>query len=190
MSSFEVSLQRFVDGDFPMVCARSGAPATQMLEVRPERASSKRTKIVTWLPVGRAVDFASQALDSITRPTGRLPYTSDHTADTIPVLHTPERDTVQLLGVHPAFVRACEERWADTQGARPTATTAPNGPVEQISLGSDPDRAAELVDELRARGFKVGYTPGPGMQRIIVRSSDLSRVSATLAAIDPDRFGH
>jgi len=91
--------ERFILGDFPMVCARSGLPATELVPVQAQRAS-----LWPWLFFpGLAFLLASWVTDR-DRPWGLLPFAEGHVRG---VSATYERGIgVILKGVHPEFVRA------------------------------------------------------------------------------------
>lgn len=92
--------ERFPAGDFPMVCARSGLPATKMVSVE-----ARRTPAWPWFFFPHVI-IAMWVADS-DRPWGLLPFAEGHvrgvTAD------YDKRIGVILNGVHPDFVAATRQ---------------------------------------------------------------------------------
>lgn len=91
--------ERFILGDFPMVCARSGLPATELVPVEARRAS-----LWPWLFFPRLGFLAASWVADSDRPRGLLPFAEGQVRG---VTATYERGIgVILRGVHPEFVRA------------------------------------------------------------------------------------
>ncbi len=95
-------LERFVAGDFPMVCARSGKPATVMVPVQAHRGP-------IWPPwrfYGLFRDIPEWDNDS-PELWGQMPFADTEVGDIQAVYE--ESSGVILRGVHPDFVAAVKE---------------------------------------------------------------------------------
>jgi len=91
--------ERFILGDFPMVCARSGLAATKLVPVQARRAS-----LWPWLFFPGLAFLAASWVADGGHPWGLLPFAEGHVRG---VSATYERGIgVILKGVHPEFVLA------------------------------------------------------------------------------------
>jgi hypothetical protein len=104
---------RFEAGDYPMVCARSGLPADELVPVEATRRAAWPwflfwIDILTWLVAWWTVDGD--------RTWGHLPFATGH-ARGISATFDRRLGIVTLHGVHPAFIAACHEHQA-TQPTR------------------------------------------------------------------------
>lgn len=95
-------IERFEIGDYPMVCVRSGRPATKMVPVQAHRIS-----LWPWLFSGFDFILAKLAGDT-NHPWGLLPFADGEVHS---VTATYERGIgVILKGVHPDFVAATRRK--------------------------------------------------------------------------------
>ncbi len=90
---------RFVLGDFPMVCARSGRPATKLVPVQARRAS-----MWPWLFFPGFAFLAASWVGDSDHPWGLLPFAEGQVRGVTATYE--KRIGVILRGVHPDFVRA------------------------------------------------------------------------------------
>lgn len=92
---------RFELGDYPMVCVRSGRPATKMVPVEAARSA-------VWpyfFLIGNLLVFlAAKAFTDSAIITGRLPFAEGEVRDITATYE--KRGDVLLKGVHPVFVEA------------------------------------------------------------------------------------
>lgn len=95
--------ERFMVGDFPMVCVRSGLPATKMVPVE-----ARRTPGWPWFFFGDLLQLVTAlwVADS-DRPWGRLPFAEGHVGGIS--ASYDKRIGVILNGVHPDFVAATRQ---------------------------------------------------------------------------------
>lgn len=99
MAKYVTHIERFVAGDFPMVCARSGQPATKMVPVEAARSS-----VWPWLFFPGLGFLIARWVGDSDRPWGRLPFAEGQVRD---VTATYDKQVgVILRGVHPEFVAA------------------------------------------------------------------------------------
>ncbi len=91
--------ERFVLGDFPMVCARSGLPATKLVPVQARRAS-----MWPWLFFPGFAFLAASWVGDSDHPWGLLPFAEGQVRGVTATYE--KRIGVILRGVHPDFVRA------------------------------------------------------------------------------------
>lgn len=90
-------LDRFEAGDFPMVCVRSGAPATKLVPVQAYRDSRW-----PWLFFGSLSFIFAKWIGDRDHPWGLLPFAEGEARG---VTATHDRGVgVILRGVHPRFV--------------------------------------------------------------------------------------
>ncbi len=101
-------LDRFVVGDFPMVCAHSGKPATKMVPVQ-----AYRTSTWPWLFFPDFLFFVTKWVAESDHPWGKLPFADGEVKGVKAVYDKPIG--VILNDVHPDFVAAVKK----SQG-RPT----------------------------------------------------------------------
>ncbi|HEY8544272.1 MAG TPA: hypothetical protein VIL36_04460, partial [Acidimicrobiales bacterium] len=102
---------RFVAGDYPMVCARTGLPADKVVPVEAARRADWPwflifVSVFAWLLSWWSIDRD--------RIWGRLPFARGHVGG-VSATWDRERDIVTLHGVHPDFVAACHEHQARPQ---------------------------------------------------------------------------
>lgn len=88
--------ERFMTGDFPMVCVRSGLPATKMVKVE-----ARRTPVWPWFFFPSLLAFWVADSD---RPWGLLPFAEGHVGGI--TASYDKREGVILKGVHRNFVAA------------------------------------------------------------------------------------
>ena len=99
--------ERFVLGDFPMVCARSGRPATKLVPVQAWRSS-----LWPWLFFPGLSFLVAKLVGDSGHPWGLLPFAE---GEVLGVTATYERGIgVILRGVHPEFVVATREAQGKT----------------------------------------------------------------------------
>ena len=94
-------IERFQLGQYPMVCVRSGLPATKMVPVQ-----SRRTTVWPWMLLPVSVFWfliVEWAADS-DHPWGKLPFAEGHVAGISATYETSIG--VMIDGVHPMFVEA------------------------------------------------------------------------------------
>ncbi len=94
-------IERFQLGDYPMVCVRSGRPATKMVPVQ-----ARRTTVWPWavLPVSVVWFMIARWVADSDHPWGRLPFAEGHVNG---ISATYEKSIgVIVKGVHPDFVTA------------------------------------------------------------------------------------
>jgi hypothetical protein len=104
MPSYVTRTDRFLVGDYPMICVQTGRPATHKLEVE-----AKRTSSWPWflMPVSILWFFVSGWLSDGYRPTGKLPFAAGETPR---VKLTYDRLIgVVIRGAHPDFIEACRQ---------------------------------------------------------------------------------
>ncbi len=95
--------ERFAAGDFPMVCARSGRPATKMVPVQAYRSSAW-----PWFFVLNPLLFlVAKWVGDSDHPWGRLPFAEGQVRGVTATYH--KRMGVVLDGVHEDFVSATRE---------------------------------------------------------------------------------
>ena len=98
--------ERFVIGDFPMVCARSGRPATKLVPVE-----ARRSALWPWFSFPGLSFWVAEWVADSDRPWGKLPFAEGEVRDITAVYD--KRVGVILKGVHPEFVaatRAAQDR--------------------------------------------------------------------------------
>jgi hypothetical protein len=101
-------VERFQAGDYPMVCARSGLPADDLVPIEAARRAPRAGTLPrTWGRRGRRDD----------RLWGRLPFASGH-VDGIVARWDRRAGVVTISGVHPAFIEACRRDQADLPARR------------------------------------------------------------------------
>lgn len=105
---YVTDLERFAAGDFPMVCARTGRPATRLLPVHALRSRFGLPLFFTggWIGVAKF-------LEDPANPWGLLPFADGQTYRVAVATYRPGVGVI-LRGVHPAFVAAAAD------GAPPT----------------------------------------------------------------------
>ncbi|MEM7271998.1 MAG: hypothetical protein AAF547_02855 [Actinomycetota bacterium] len=117
--------ERFVTGDFPMVCVRSGLPATKLVPVQAYRSSAW-----PWFFVGNPLLFlVAKWVGDSDHPWGLLPF-ADGQVQGITATYD-RRVGVILKGVHEDFVAATRQ----AQG-KPSDRPDP-APVDRAVAGSD-----------------------------------------------------
>lgn len=107
---YATRVERFREGDFPRVCARSGRPADKFIPVEAARRSAWPwfffpVSIVGWLLTWAVVDRD--------RLWGRLPFATGEVGG-IEATWDKGEQVVVLSGVHPAFVEACKRQQGRT----------------------------------------------------------------------------
>lgn len=105
-------LERFVQGDYPMVCVRSGLPATKLVPVQ-----ARRSTLWPWFLLPLSIFWfvvAKWAADS-DHPWGKLPFAEGHVEG---ITATYEKSIGVIIdGAHPAFVEATRESQAAAQSS-------------------------------------------------------------------------
>src|SRR3954451_5484011 len=96
-------IERFQQGDYPMVCARSGVPADKLVPVEAARTAVWPwwffpMSVITWLLMSWTVDRE--------RLWGQLPFATGH-VEGVEATWDKQEGIVVLRGVHPAFIEAC-----------------------------------------------------------------------------------
>ena len=92
-------LDRFTVGDFPMVCVRSGRPATKMVPVE-----AYRSTVWPWFFFPGLLFVIAKLAGDSDHPWGQLPFAEGEVKD---ITATYEKQIgVILTGVHPAFIEA------------------------------------------------------------------------------------
>ena len=113
-------IERFVQGDYPMVCARSGLPATKMVPVQ-----ARRSTVWPWFLLPLSIVWfvvAKWAADS-DHPWGMLPFAEGHVDG---ITATYEKSIGVIIdGAHPAFVEATRK----SQAAAQSSISEQSGPV-------------------------------------------------------------
>ena len=113
-------IERFVQGDYPMVCARSGLPATKMVPVQ-----ARRSTVWPWFLLPLSIFWfvvAKWAADS-DHPWGMLPFAEGHVDG---ITATYEKSIGVIIdGAHPAFVEATRK----SQAAAQYSISEQSGPV-------------------------------------------------------------
>lgn len=95
--------ERFRLGDFPMVCVRSGLPATKMVPVQAYRSSTW-----PWLFFPSVMLFlVAKWVGDRDHPWGLLPFADGHVGGVTATYE--KRIGVILRGAHPDFVAATRE---------------------------------------------------------------------------------
>lgn len=107
-------IARFEQGDYPMVCARSGLPADKFVPVEAARRAVWPwwffpMHAITWLLAWRSVDKD--------RLCGRLPFATGQ-VEGVTATWDRSEGVVLLRGVHPDFVAACKWHQARMQEDR------------------------------------------------------------------------
>lgn len=94
-------LDRFQLGDYPMVCVRSGLPATKLVAVQ-----ARRTAVWPWLflPVSTISWFLLKSLTDSRHPWGKLPFAEGRVRDITATYE--KRIGVIVEGAHPDFIDA------------------------------------------------------------------------------------
>jgi hypothetical protein len=105
---YVTGLDRFVAGDYPMVCARSGRPATRVLPVQAWRSSLLGPPLISGGWVGQA-----KFLDNPAHPWGLLPFADGQKYRGAAARYKPSVGII-LRGVHPAFVDAARQSEGET----------------------------------------------------------------------------
>jgi hypothetical protein len=95
-------IQRFEQGDYPMVCARTGRPADKLVPVEAARRSAW-----PWIfsPLGIVFWLLRWRIDK-ERVWGRLPFATGQVGG-ISATWDKHQGAVLLKGLHPGFVAAC-----------------------------------------------------------------------------------
>lgn len=101
-------LDRFTIGDFPMVCSRSGLPATKMVPVQAYRSS-----LWPWLFFPGVGYLITSWVGDGGHPWGLLPFAKGHVRGVTAVYD--HSIGVILRGVHPDFVAATRTAQGKTQ---------------------------------------------------------------------------
>jgi hypothetical protein len=98
---YVTTIERFRLGDYPMVCVRSGLPATKMVPVQ-----ARRTTVWPWflLPVGLIAFLVTKWVTDSDHPWGSLPFADGHVGGIEATYEKPIG--VIIDGAHPAFVDA------------------------------------------------------------------------------------
>jgi hypothetical protein len=103
-------IERFVLGDYPMICVRSGLPATKMVPVQ-----ARRSTVWPWFLLPLSILWfvvAKWAADS-DHPWGKLPFAEGHVDG---ITATYEKSIGVIIdGAHPAFVEATRKSQAAAQ---------------------------------------------------------------------------
>ena len=103
-------IERFVQGDYPMVCVRSGLPGTKMVPVQ-----ARRSTVWPWFLLPLSIFWfvvAKWAADS-DHPWGKLPFAEGHVNG---ITATYEKSIGVIIdGAHPAFVEATRKSQAAAQ---------------------------------------------------------------------------
>jgi hypothetical protein len=89
--------ERFEAGDFPMICARSGRPATKLVPVQ-----ARRSTVWPWLLFPSLGFFVAKWFADSDHPWGLLPFADGHVRGVTATYE--KRIGVILRGVHPTFV--------------------------------------------------------------------------------------
>lgn len=95
-------LERFAAGDFPMVCARSGQPATRVVPVQAYRSTSW-----PWLFFPGFSFVLAKFVGDSDHPWGRLPF-ADRSVSGVSATYDRSAGVI-LRGVHPKFVEATRQ---------------------------------------------------------------------------------
>lgn len=94
-----IPLDRFIKGNFPMVCVRSGLPATKMVRVQAYKPSIFRWYMIPGLDI-----LLRRWLGESQHPWGRLPFAEGHVQKVS--ARYSRRQGITIRGVHPNFVAA------------------------------------------------------------------------------------
>lgn len=94
-------LDRFELGDFPMICVRSGLPATKLVSVEARRINNWPWFL---LPISVIGFFLAEWVSDSDRPTGRLPFADGHVRGIS--ASYDKRIGVIVEGAHPNFIAA------------------------------------------------------------------------------------
>jgi len=97
-------LDRFQLGDFPMVCVRSGLPATKVVAVQ-----ARRTAVWPWLffPISTISWFLLKSVTDSRHPWGKLPFAEGQVKDITATYE--KRIGVIIKGAHPDFIKATQQ---------------------------------------------------------------------------------
>ena len=123
-------IERFVQGDYPMVCVRSGLPATKMVPVQ-----ARRSTVWPWFLLPLSIFWfvvAKWAADS-DHPWGKLPFAEGHVDG---ITATYEKSIGVIIdGAHPAFVEATRKSQAAAQFSisEQSEPVAPGDPLIESS---------------------------------------------------------
>ena len=98
---YVTTIDRFSLGDYPMVCVRSGLPATKMVPVQ-----ARRTTVWPWFffPMHVVSFLLAKWVADTDHPWGKLPFAEGHVGEISATYEKPIG--VILKGVHPDFVEA------------------------------------------------------------------------------------
>jgi hypothetical protein len=97
-------IERFEAGGYPMICARSGPPASKLV---PVEAARRRGWAWMFSPTGPLFWWARWVAGK-DRLWGRLPFAEGHVRGVTATWDKAE-NVVMLRGVHPLFIAACRE---------------------------------------------------------------------------------
>lgn len=125
-------IERFQQGDYPMVCVRSGLPATKLVPVQ-----ARRSTLWPWflLPISFIWFVVAKWAADSDHPWGKLPFAEGH-VNGITATYEPSIGVI-IKGAHPDFVEATRAAQAAQQLAgAPSAPVALGDPL----IGSDTDR--------------------------------------------------
>ncbi len=171
MADLVVTLDRFVAGDFPRVCARTGNVSTGVIAIE---ARVIELPDETQGPIARFVNRWREPAQSF------VPFIDDNVTGIVAEQFGRDGGVI-LRGVDEGFVAACERHWARREAG------SGSGHVEMIRLGKDPSRATQIVAGLTRQGFRVRATEdGCGL---LADSNDIAELRVSLAELAPDMFG-
>ncbi len=97
-------IERFQHGQYPMICARSGLPATKMVPVQ-----ARRTTVWPWMLLPFSVIWFAVVkwIADSDHPWGKLPFAEGHVEG---ITATYEKSIGVIIdGVHPKFVEATRQ---------------------------------------------------------------------------------
>ncbi len=97
-------LERFESGDFPMVCVKSGRPATNLVPVEALKTSSRPWFL---LPISLVAFLVSRVFKDRNRPWGLLPFADGEETDIV-ATYDPTVGVV-VRDVHQGFIDAVKE---------------------------------------------------------------------------------
>ncbi len=120
---YVTTIERFQHGDYPMVCVRSGLPATKMVPVQ-----ARRTTVWPWflLPLSLIWFVVMKWAADADHPWGKLPFAEGY----VNGIEAQYEKSIGVIidGVHPDFVDAARQ----DQGKAPNSDHSSNKPDPRI----------------------------------------------------------
>ena len=110
MARYATRVERFVAGDYPAVCVRTGEAADEVVPVEAARRAAWPWFLFPLQPLAWLLSWAFVDRD---RLWGRLPFATGAVGG-IEATWDRREGVVVLDGVHPAFVAACRAAQAET----------------------------------------------------------------------------